>query len=181
MKKVMMILVVGVMTTVAANAQVKLGFGIGYANPLGDISDVSEGGVAAYGELGYGFSDSFDVSLLYQGDFLASGSEENVSLEAITISNVMVNARYFIAITKFKPYVGLGVGLANVNQGSITSGNVTLDGVDESNFALRPSLGFKYGVLNVHAAYLNAGKIEDATISDFSINLGLLFTFGGGK
>lgn len=91
----------------------------------------------------------------------------------------MLNGRYFFTESGFRPYASLGLGLATI-------GAIEVDGdanaelaASASNFAFRPALGFKYGVLNVNAAYLSAGKTGEASVSDIAFNLGLLFTIGG--
>ncbi|WP_340076557.1 outer membrane beta-barrel protein [Leptobacterium sp. I13] len=176
MKKLLFLAVMIAFGATSANAQFKAGFGLGYAFPTGDITDFADGGISGYGEIGYGINENFDISLLYQGDFLIGADVSGGSLENITMSSFLANARYFFGVTKFKPYVGLGLGFTDISQDDLAG--FSGSGVDESNFGIRPSVGFKYGVLNVNAAYLSAGKIEDTTVSDFTINVGLLFTFG---
>ncbi|GAA4113713.1 hypothetical protein GCM10022393_12900 [Aquimarina addita] len=168
----------------SANAQVKLGFGFGYAVPSGDIADFTDGGLSAHFELGYGVTDNIDVSLLYHGEFLAGGSTDvsgqTVSFGAVAIGSYMLNGRYFFTDTKFRPYGSLGLGLASVGSVSIEDdGDETEASEGTSNFAFRPALGFKYGILNMNAAYLSAGKSGEASIADITLNIGLLFTFGG--
>ena len=75
--------------------------------------------------------------------------------------------------------MGLGIGFANVKQGSFkVEGGREISGVSESNFAVRPSLGFKLGPLNVNAAYLNAGKLGEASVADITFNIGTIFSIG---
>ncbi len=90
----------------------------------------------------------------------------------------MVNGRYYFTESGFRPYGSLALGLASI--GAIEVDGTTAElAASTSNFAFRPALGFKYGVLNVNAAYLSAGKTGDTSVSDITVNLGLLFTFGG--
>lgn len=108
------------------------------------------------------------------------GTEVTASYDGVAIGSYLLNGRYFFTEEGFRPYVSLGLGLATVGAVEIeeTNSNGTAS-ASTSNFALRPALGFKYGVLNVNAAYLNAGKSGDYSISDISFNIGLLLTFGG--
>lgn len=190
MKRILLLLTFVLAGITTTNAQVKLGFGLGYAFPMGDVSDIADGGITGYAEVGYGVTESIDISLVYQGDFLIGADVEgtSASLENVNITSFLLNGRYFFKEKGFRPYGGLGLGLANVSQDGISAsvdlgdGNefdLSGGGVDESNFAIRPTLGFQYGVLNVNATYLNAGKIGDSSVSDFSFNIGLLFTIGG--
>lgn len=188
MKKVLLFVAVMFMGITASQAQFKLGFGAGYAVPMGDIADFTNGGVSAHLELGYGINEKIDVSFLYTGDFLAGGdfsmaaggSEVSGSYGGVAIGSYLLNGRYFFTEEGFRPYASLGLGLSTIGavevEGDTGSGSAS---ASTSNFSFRPALGFKYGVLNVNAAYLNAGKSGEASISDLSFNIGLLFTIGG--
>ncbi len=174
--------VVALLGLTATNAQVKLGLGVGYAIPSGNVADFTDGGISAHFELGYGVTENIDVSFLYTGDFLVGAdlAEGAIigSIGNVAVGTYMVNGRYYFTESGFRPYGSLALGLASI-------GAIEVDGTaaelaaSTSNFAFRPALGFKYGVLNVNAAYLSAGKTGDASVSDIAFNLGLLFTFGG--
>ncbi|TPN82233.1 hypothetical protein [Aquimarina algicola] len=186
MKKLLLFVAVALLGITASNAQVKFGFGLGYAVPTGDVADFTDGGISGHLELGYGITDQIDVSFLYTGDFLVgadltSGNnfvDTNASIGNVTIGSYMLNGRYYFTESGFRPYGSLGLGIASIGSIEIDGTNAELF-ASTSNFAIRPALGFKYGVLNVNAAYLSAGKTGETSVSDFSFNLGLLFTFGG--
>ncbi|MEW7290593.1 hypothetical protein [Aquimarina sp. 2304DJ70-9] len=183
MKKLLLFTAVALLGFTATNAQVKLGFGLGYAMPTGDIADFTDGGVSGHFELGYGVTEDIDVSFLYQGDFLiGANGEGGISYGAIALGSYMVNGRYYFTKEGFRPYGSLGLGITSVGAielESVSAGTNVEVGASTSNFAIRPALGFKYGVLNMNFSYLSAGKVGDTSVSDFGINLGLLFTFGG--
>ncbi|WP_103071342.1 OmpA family protein [Aquimarina sediminis] len=188
MRKFLLLAAVALLGMTATNAQVKLGFGLGYAFPSGDIADITDGGLSGNLELGYGVTEDIDVSLMYQGDFLIGGDVNTavgqVSYGAVALGSYLVNGRYYFKKEGFRPYGSLGIGLTNVGSVDIeTTGNDVEVVASTSNFAIRPAVGFKYGVLNVNAAYLNAGKVGDGaaevSVSDFTLNVGVLFTFGG--
>ncbi|SHJ07111.1 hypothetical protein [Aquimarina spongiae] len=184
MKKTLLFIAVALFGFTATNAQVKLGFGVGYAVPSGDVADFTDGGIAAHFELGYGITENIDVSFLYAGDFLvgadivAVAGQTAAEIGNVAVGSYLLNGRYYFTDTAFKPYGGLGIGLATIGAIEVDGTSAEL-AASTSNFAIRPALGFKYGVLNVHAAYLSAGKTGDASVGDISFNLGLLFTFGG--
>ncbi len=182
MKKLLFFTAIVVLGLTTTNAQVKFGFGLGYALPVGDIGDFTDGGIAGHAELGYGITNNIDVSIYYQGDFLVGADLENdgtvTSVGNVTVSSFMLNGRYFFKEDGFRPYGSLGLGLASI--GSIDfEDNATSAGASSSNFAFRPAVGFKYKVLNFNVAYLTAGKSGDASVGDLTVNVGLLFTFGG--
>ncbi len=184
MKKLLLFTAVALLGLTATNAQVKLGLGVGYAIPSGDIADITDGGLSAHFELGYGVTEDIDVSILYHGDFLVGGDADiagqTISYGAIALGSYMLNGRYYFTKEGFRPYGSLGLGITSVGAVEIEGNGQTLeaDG-SESNFSFRPALGFKYGVLNMNIAYLSAGKVGDNSVSDITVNLGLLFTFGG--
>ncbi|WP_025739593.1 hypothetical protein [Aquimarina pacifica] len=178
MKKFLLIAAVALLGINATNAQVRLGLGVGYALPSGDISDIVDGGISAHFELGYAVTESIDVSILYQGDFLVGADVDGLSYGNVAVGSYMLNGRYYFTEDGFRPYGSLGLGLASI--GAIEIGDTEIDGgASTSNFAIRPALGFKYGVLNMNVAYLSAGKVGDGSVGDITINLGLLFSFGG--
>lgn len=182
MKKLLLLITMFAFT-LTASAQFKAGFGLGYAFPSGDVADVADGGISGNLEVAYGINETIDVGILYQGDFLVGANESGFEFENITISSFLANFRYYLSESKFKPYASLGLGMAKVTQDGFSASedgfDFEVEGVDESNFAIRPALGFKYGILNMNVAYLSAGKVGDASVGDISINAGLLFTFGG--
>ncbi|WP_271782692.1 outer membrane beta-barrel protein [Aquimarina algiphila] len=185
MKKFLLFAAVALLGITATNAQVKFGFGVGYALPTGDIADFTDGGVSAHLELGYGVTEDIDVSILYHGEFLAGSDFDGESFGAIALGSYMLNGRYYFRKEGFRPYGSLGLGITSIGALELDNAS-TIDDVDAdstSNFSFRPALGFKYGVLNMNVAYLSAGKVGEGdfeqSVSDFTINLGLLFTFGG--
>ncbi|MBQ0734164.1 hypothetical protein [Aquimarina celericrescens] len=184
MKKVLFFAAIAVLGFTSAEAQVKLGFGVGYAIPSGDVADFTDGGLSAHFELGYGVTENIDVSLLYTGDFLigseltAGNGQASVSVGNVAVATYMVNGRYYFTESGFRPYGSLGLGLASIGAIEVDGSSAELS-ASTSNFAFRPALGFKYGVLNMNAAYLSAGKTGEASVNDISFNIGLLFTFGG--
>ncbi len=180
MKKLLLFATVAVLGFTVANAQVKLGFGVGYALPSGDIADITDGGLSAHLELGYGVTEDIDVSILYHGEFLVGADVDGLSYGAIALGSYMVNGRYYFTKEGFRPYGSLGLGITSVGAVELEGEGETLEAAaSESNFSFRPALGFKYGVLNMNVAYLSAGKVGDASVSDITLNIGLLFTFGG--
>jgi len=179
MKKTLLIFVIGLLSVYTSQAQVRLGLGVGYAVPSGDIADGVKGGLAVNAEAGYGITDHIDLSLMYQGDFLVADEINGQELGAITLSSVLANGRFYLLEHIFKPYVGLGLGLTNAKRGSFTiAGDLESEEVSESNFALRPTVGFKLGSLHVSAAYLSAGKLAEASVADITFNIGMLFSIG---
>ncbi len=187
MKKLLLFTVVILFGVTTMNAQVKFGFGLGYVIPSGDASNFLDGGFSGNLEVGYGVNDAIDVSLIYQGDLLIGKDLNNDGFDIgnVYMGSILVNGRYFFKNDGFRPYAGLGLGVTSISQTSYAlSGIGTVEGFDTTtNLAIRPSLGFKYGILNVNAVYINAGKVGEGnaedSIGNFTINAGLLFTFGG--
>ena len=189
MKKVLLIAAVALFSISAANAQFRAGFGLGYAIPSGDIADFTSGGLTFNIEGAYAVTENIDAGILLQFDGLIGADIEgtNTSAGALAIGSYLENGKYYFTTEGFRPYVGLGLGLASVSAGgsevSVETGGVTTTvtsaDVSESGFAFRPALGFQYGILHMNAAYLSAGKVGEASVADITINLGLLFTFGG--
>lgn len=184
MKKLLLFTVVALLGLTTTSAQVKLGFGVGYAIPSGDIADITDGGFSGHLELGYGITEDIDVSVFVHGDFLTGADKGLLSYDTVAFGSYMVNGRYYFKKEGFRPYGSLAIGITDIAQiEAATNGTRVAAAARTSNFSFRPALGFKYGILNVNASYLNAGEIGEgdgkATVSDFAFNVGLLFTFGG--
>ncbi|KAA1244388.1 outer membrane beta-barrel protein [Aquimarina sp. RZ0] len=183
MKKLLLFTTIAVLGVTAMNAQVKFGFGLGYAAPLGDIADFTDGGIAGHAELGYGITDNIDVSLYYQGDFLIGADIQGdtvASFGNVTLGSFMLNGRYFFKEDGFRPYGSLGIGITSIGSIDIEGDGQTVStGESSSNFSFRPAIGFKYKVLNFNVAYLSGGKSGEASVGNITANVGLLFTFGG--
>ncbi|MBL6448880.1 outer membrane beta-barrel protein [Fulvivirga sp. 29W222] len=180
---------------VAVNAQeykpFKLGLGLGYASP----SD-GGGGVLFEVEPAYRLSDEIAIGLRLGSAAMAraiGATEGSVSGNA----SYTVNGQYYLSNEKFRPYVGVGVGvfsLASVSS-SVTIGGTTATAAasSESKIGFYPRVGFDLGHFNVNIDYNIIGasspdvvvtggtgtvEVDDIKNSYLGVRIGAFF-FGG--
>lgn len=85
----------------------------------------------------------------------------------------MVNGYYDFGKARFKPYVGGGVGYANLKMNNVRGGGVTLADDDDNVFAYQGMAGVSY---ELNPCWSINGEYRYVGTNDAEIN-----TFGGGK
>lgn len=175
MRKMYSILVLtATMISFQSLSQFSVGLGVGVLKSTEDNSDVLFGGELA-GK--YDFSESFRVGLnlgWYQTTEEFFGTKFKSSLAPISISG-----EYLFLEEKFRPYVGVHLGLLRVGFKSGNSSN------SDSYFSLAPVAGIEYQVsdnigINANfkygfAFYKNDFTDEIDNYSTISPNLGITY------
>lgn len=192
MKKQLLTLALMVFTSVAFAQDYKafkVGLGLGYAG-----APDGEGGIAVYLEPAYRVSDEIAIGLRMETAVLLKG----VSTDGTTIDSdgsasangsFTLNGQYYLSNEKFRPFVGLGLGLYSLASVEIAGDDGALSAGTE--FGFYPRVGFDYGHLNLIFDY-NFIPNTDGTIdintnpqeveiknSYFTIKLGV--SIGGGS
>lgn len=189
MKKQLLALVLVLFAVVAtADAQdykkFKVGLGLGYAAP----SD-GGGGIAAYLEPAYRVNDQIAIGLRMEVAALAKvvGEDEG---SVSGNGSYTINGQYYLSDAKFRPFVGLGLGIYGLASVSVdgASGDIAAG----SEFGFYPRVGFDLGHFNFIFDYNiipategvaldNTGNLSDVEIKNgyFAVKLG--FSIGGGK
>ena len=164
--------------------QWKLGLGLGYAAP----SD-GGGGVAVYLEPAYRVNDQIAVGLRLETAALAKvvGDEEgSISGNA----SYTLNGQYYLSDAKFRPFVGLGLGIYNIASISLDSNSADIGGGTE--FGFYPRVGFDLGHFNFIIDYNlipatdgvsfdDLGNASDVEIKNGYLAVKLGFSIGGGN
>jgi len=158
MKKILLSLAVVLVCGMVANAQsykpFKLGLGLGYAIP----SD-GGGGILFDIEPAYRINDAIAVGLRIEGAAMArvvGDAEGDVS----TNSSYSLNGQYYLSNNKFRPYVGLGVGLFSM--AAVSFDNSAVEFGDESKIGFYPRVGFDLGHFNVNIDYNIIGATKES-------------------
>ncbi|MEL6558199.1 MAG: outer membrane beta-barrel protein [Bacteroidota bacterium] len=195
-KQLLALLLVLFAVVVTAEAQEykkwKVGLGLGYAAPAD-----GGGGVAVYLEPAYRVNDQIAVGLRLESAALAKvvGDEEaSISGNA----SYTVNGQYYLSDSKFRPFVGAGIGIFSLASISVsttgTSGDISAGG--DTKFGFYPRVGFDLGHFNFIFDYNLVGNSElpgvtvdnngntttsnvDVKNSYFAVKLG--FSIGGGN
>lgn len=165
----------------------KVGIHLGFAAP-GD----GGGGVAFAIEPAYRLSDEIAIGLRYEGAALAKvvGEEEG---EIGTNGSFTLNGQYYLSNNKFRPFVGLGLGIFSSSSiGFSVDGVGSVDLDPGAEFGFYPRVGFDFGHFNMLFDYniipasetaidLNGTGLGDVEIKNsyFSIKIGV--SIGGGQ
>lgn len=148
---------------VSAQHKIGLGGGLGFARLTGDLGE--NGGFGfTYGLEGkYFLSPKLAVGAEYNSNVLVYKEESNfIDIGAYGNTQFLAKGEYFLMTKKFRPYVGLGVGLSQIETPEITittdSGTSTIPSEKKSNFGIVPRLGFMIGGFGVEFDYNLSGK-----------------------
>ncbi len=165
MKKVLLIVLVFVAVSAAKAQEFKpfqLYVGVGYAIPEGG------GGVLFDIEPAYRINDAIAVGLRWESAAMAKivgDSEAEISGNG----SWTVNGKYYFSNNKFRPYVGVGLGLYTIAAVNFSADAGEVGG--GSKFGFYPRIGFDLGHFNINIDY---NIIPSTTLEGFS------YTDGGG-
>lgn len=162
MSKISTIFSILMLMAVAAVAQeykpVRVGLGLGYANPSGSGA---KAGVLFYLEPGYRVSDQILANLRIEGAVVARGFAdavgESVEVDVAAISSYTLNGQYYFSNNNFRPFAGLGFGMYSLAGNSISidggDGDTEIELEAESKFGFYPRVGFDAGHFTLSLDY----------------------------
>jgi outer membrane protein W len=166
--------------------QTKLGGGIMFGLPMGDLGDISNSGIGFGAECKSFISDKFAIGV--QVGMISFATKDEFVEEIVGGTGVDVSAStqfipllatfdLFLADEGFKPYLGAGAGLY------IYKATSSVEGMDvsasSSDVGVAPHVGFLFGLsdkidLNVCANY-NMVFTEGGSSTFITVNGGILF------
>jgi hypothetical protein len=168
------------------------GGNLAYASPTGDFDAVADGGISYDLLIGYKLNEKLGIGIEYGGAVMVGSETEDGSLSGLStysIASYLAKGWYCFSTTGVKPYAGLGFGLAQVEEPSIsdTSGN-TIEGAKRTGFGLNAELGLSIKGFNLSYSYNLAGKTpegstffperyEDVGVSYHRFAIGYLYNF----
>ena len=165
---------------------------------MGSLGYRFDNGLRLEGELGYAESDFDDLTITNDGGLGAAfgvGSLNGLSLEAdgdVSVFRFMVNGFFdFDLDSSWTPYIGGGIGLANVSINDIAVLGVTIADDDDTVFAYQIGAGVRFDMdqswgLSVDYRYFGTEdpSFDDVTGASFDsefdshiIRLGVLVKF----
>jgi outer membrane protein W len=180
MKIKSLLLVAIIAMSFVANAQIKLGAGLGLAMPMGDFLGKN------YANVGMGFG--LNVTGTYMlNDNIGVGAgvgyysmaNKDDSKAVLKIVPIVGNATYYFAGDAIKPYVGLDLGIYSVK---FDYDGTNLLSISKIGFA--PTVGAEYGLndmlsLNANLKYNyimgDKTKTDDKAVTPLTINVGVIY------
>ncbi|MBJ7900859.1 MAG: P44/Msp2 family outer membrane protein [Cyanobacteria bacterium RI_101] len=180
---------------------VSLGLGFGIPNNIDASQNVNVNGFDVEGQLsqsldlgfageiagGYQFQDARVELAVGYGTFGTSGGTANVVVENVSLGgdsfntfgevhylSVFINGYYDIRTdSKFRPYLGVGIGYMNVGTGDISLEGLPVDIIQGGNvgvFGYQGKFGLSYEVFPKGTFFAEAGYIGTASFSVNSVN-----------
>ncbi|MDR1984296.1 MAG: hypothetical protein LBQ28_05670 [Prevotellaceae bacterium] len=152
--------------------------GIGYGLPFAKSLD---GGVQFYLEPKYEIVDQIAVGLRWEGSLFAGVGAEGESADVKLSSAYLLTGDYYLTNNKFRPFVGLGLGLYSIAGASVSVGDeeVSVDDKAKNNFGALLRAGFDISHFRFAVSYNYGGKMGDETYHFLGVTIG--FYLGGGK
>lgn len=183
------------------------GFYAGFAGGLNQTNDASISGTGInadaefdYGNtaaatLGYDYSDGFRGEIELSGRWSDTDTISNTSGAGdVRALSAMANALYDISLgSSFTPYIGVGIGAANVEASGISPVGGSTISDDDTAFAYQGIVGTSYQLnntvsLNADYRYFATSDLDYSTVSGVSVSeeysnhtvlFGISFGFGG--
>jgi outer membrane protein X len=180
MKKLLFIAVLICGVALSAQSQefkpFRVDAGIGYGLPFTKTLD---GGVQFYLEPKYEVAPQLAVGLRWEGSLFAGVEEEGESVDVKLSSSYMVTGDYYFNNNKFRPFVGLGLGLYSIGGASVSVGDTTVESEGKNNFGALLRAGFDISHFRFSLSYNYGGKVGDETFHFLGATIG--FYLGGGR
>lgn len=149
------------------------GANLGYASPIGDFSEYAKGGFAYNLLAGYQFTEKLSAGIEYSSAVTVAldveGGSGFLGFTAYGLNAFVVKGWYKFMTGNFKPYVGLGVGLANVAEPTIIINNVETEGASRLGLGANAELGLTIAGFNVSYSFNINGKTPSAEESVLNI------------
>lgn len=160
------------------------GAGLGFTKLTGDIGEGGSGGLTYFVDGAVYLMPKLAVGV--EGNFNLHGYKDvNDDLKFRSAGLYLGKAEYYFMDNNFSPFVGLGLGLANIQRPEVTdgTGSVILEEKNKFNFAVSPRLGFVAGGFHMEFIYNLAGKepsiegLETFNYNFWTISLGYRYIF----
>ncbi len=162
------------------------GANIAFVKPIGDFSDVANGGISVNLFGGYQLTDKLGVGLEY-GEGITAGIERDSNGVDITsgifgaqlfsLRSIQAKSWYRFTTGTVRPYVGVGIGAAQVGEPDATdiNGDVTLAGAKRWGLGVSAELGISINGFSLSYSFNVNGKgpeepVFNANIKDLSVN-----------
>jgi outer membrane protein X len=181
MKKILFtaVLICGLALTMQAQEFKPFRFdaGLGYGLPLTKSLD---GGIQFYLEPKYEIADQIAVGLRWEGSLFAGADVNGASADVKLSSAYFATGDYYINNNKFRPFVGIGLGIYSIGGVSVSSGENSVETDAKSNFGALIRAGFDVSHFRFAVSYNYGGKTAgDETFHFLGVTIG--FYLGGGK
>lgn len=154
------------------------GANIAFAKPIGDFSEYAKGGISYNVLGGYRLTEKLGVGLEY-GSAATVALDDSLSgvfgLNIYGLNSLLVKGWYRFTTEGFRPYVGLGIGGAQVAEPDVTIGDDTIEGAKRIGLGANVELGFNIKGFNLSYSFNVSGKgpaepVFNPNIKDLSMN-----------
>lgn len=144
---------------------ISIGGGFGGSTLTGELGENGSIGLSYFLEANYFFNEKLSAGIEFNSSAIGYSDDSSAfGFSAYGSALYLVKGEYHFFTSKVSPYVGLGLGLANIATPEITStdsnGNEQVITPSEStiNFALSPRIGVAFGNFCLDVSFNVAGK-----------------------
>lgn len=155
------------------------GANVAYARPIGDFQEYAKGGFSYNALAGYDIAENFGVGIEY-GSAATVALDDSLSTGILGVNiyglrSFIAKGWYRFGSNNFKPYVGLGVGLAQVAEPDFTSGTTTIKGAKRIGLGANVELGLNFSGFNLSYSFNVSGKgpkepVFNENVADLNLN-----------
>jgi len=155
------------------------GANVAFARPVGDFQEYAKGGFSYNVLVGYQLSDNFGAGIEYGSaatvaldDSLTTGI---LGINIFGLRSFLAKGWYRFGTDNFRPYVGLGVGLAQVAEPDFESATSTIKGDKRIGLGANVELGLNFNGFNLSYSFNVSGKgpkepVFNENIADLNVN-----------
>jgi len=138
-------------------------------------------GIGVYLHPSYYLSDRINIGLKGEFAIIGAASEEGMSISISAISSYLLTSNFYLAKSKVRPYIGVGVGLYQLGSASVGVGTDPVYIEFGDKFGVAPKIGLDLSHFTINVAYNYIIGLESELASKNYISLGVGIFFGGGK
>jgi len=167
------------------------GGNLAFAKPVGEFSDYAKGGISYNVVVGYKLTEKIGVGIEY-GSAVTAALDTTLEtglfgLNAYGLNSFLAKGWYRFSTGNVRPYVGVGVGAAQISEPDVTIGTDTIEGASRVGFGANLELGLSIKGFNMSYSYNLAGKgpkepvfnenVKDLSLSYHRFALGYIYNF----
>ncbi|MDF1547269.1 MAG: hypothetical protein P1P88_05575 [Bacteroidales bacterium] len=181
MKKLTILLILGIMVSLPLKAQVtpfKFEIGGLYGLPT---DNAYKGGVGFYAHPSYYLNDNLNLGIKAEGVILGGADDLGTNVTISAIASYMVTSNYYFGVSKVRPYFGLGAGLFSLGSVSMDDGSGNTANFEYGDkFGAEAKAGLDLGHFTLNVAYNMIFGIDSHLAKKDYLTVGIGVFFGGG-
>jgi len=167
------------------------GANIAWVTPIGDFNEHAKGGIGGNTLIGYKLTEKLGLGIELGGAATGAFDESMNSgffgLNFYGLQSLLVKSMYRFSTETFRPYVGVGAGLAKVAEPTVIIGTEEIEGASRFGLGANAELGLNIKGFNMAYSFNLSGKApkdglfnpnaNDLTVNFHRITMGYIRNF----